>query len=207
MTHVDHAFPTSALNVNGANGASVDFFATTDCLIYAEVGVYLGDTAMKIADHLAGRGEIHLFDFDDRVNCAARRLRDGGHRNVITHSNSRLLLDSYNWSLMRLLAEHEEPIFDYVFIDGAHTWGHDALAFLLVDRLLRTGGYVDLDDYSWSLRHSPSMNPDAFPDIERLYTAEQIDEPQVALVVDLLVRRDPRYTEIVPDKIFRKDAP
>jgi predicted O-methyltransferase YrrM len=207
MMRVEHAFPTSALNVNGANSASVDFFATTDCLVYAEIGVYKGDTAMKIARHLAGRGEIHLFDFDDRVDRAARRLRGAGHRNVITHPNSRLLLDSYNWSLMHLLAAHDEPLFDYVFIDGAHTWSLDALAFLLVDRLLRSGGYVDFDDYSWSLRRSPSMNPHAFPDVERLYTAEQIDEPQVALIVDLLVRRDPRYTEIVPDKIFRKDAP
>jgi predicted O-methyltransferase YrrM len=207
MTLVAHAFPTSGLNVNAANGGTVDFFATTDCLVYAEVGVYEGDTAMSIARHLAGRGEIHLFDFDDRVSRAARRLRGAGHRNVITHPNSRLLLDSYNWTLMRVLAEHDEPFFDYVFLDGAHTWALDALAFLLVDRLLLPGGYLDFDDYTWSLRHSPSMNPTAFPDIERLYTTEQIDEPQVALVVDLLVRRDPRYTEVVPNKIFRKVAP
>jgi hypothetical protein len=51
------------------------------------------------------------------------------------------------------------------------------------------------------------MNPAAFPDVERLYTGEQIDEQQVALVVELLVRRDPRYKEIVPNKIFRKVAP
>ena len=207
MTLVAHAFPTSELNVSGANDGTVDFFATTNCLRYAEIGVYEGDTAMSIARHLAGRGEIHLFDFDDRVNHAARRLRGAGHRNVIAHPNSRLLLDSYNWSLMRVLAEHEEPVFDYVFLDGAHTWALDALAFLLVDRLLRPGGYLDFDDYTWSLRHSPSMNPAVFPDVDRLYTGEQIDEPQVALVVDLLVRRDPRYTEVIPNKIFRKVAP
>jgi hypothetical protein len=51
------------------------------------------------------------------------------------------------------------------------------------------------------------MNPAVFPDVERLYTGEQIDEPQVALVVDLLVRRDPRYTEVIPNKVFRKVAP
>jgi SAM-dependent methyltransferase len=107
---------------------------------------------------------------------------------------------------MHVLAAHEQPVFDYVFIDGSHTWAHDALAFLLVDRLLRPGGYADFDDYTWSLRHSPSMNPQAYPDVEQLYTDEQIDRPQVALVVDLLVRRDPRYAEVVPNKIFRKVA-
>jgi predicted O-methyltransferase YrrM len=206
VTLVKHTFPTSALNVAGANAGTVELFASTDCLIYGEVGVYEGDTAMSVAEHLAGRGEIHLFDFDDRVNAAAERLREAGHENVVAHPNSRLLLDSYNWSLMEMLAAGDGPVFDYVFIDGAHTWGLDALAFLLVDRLLRVGGYVDFDDYTWSLRNSPSMSPDAFPEVEQLYTAAQIDERQVALVVDLLVRRDPRYAEVVPNKVFRKDS-
>jgi predicted O-methyltransferase YrrM len=203
---VRQSFPTTALNVVGANDATVAFFATTDCEVYAEVGVYEGSTALGIADLLDGRGEIHLFDFADRVTPAARRLREAGHANVVEHANSRRLMDSYTWSLMHVLAAHTEPVFDYVFIDGAHTWGHDALAFLLVDRLLRPGGFVDFDDYGWSLRTSPSMNPQAFPEVEQLYTDEQIDRPQVALVVDLLVRRDPRYVEVVPNKIFRKDA-
>ncbi len=74
----------------------------------------------------------------------------------------------------------------------------------IADRLLAAGGYLDFDDYTWSLRHSPSMNPDAFPEIEQLYSDEQIDARQVALVVDLLVRPDTRYEEIVPNKVFRK---
>jgi predicted O-methyltransferase YrrM len=202
---VAHAFPTSALNVTGANAGTVEFFASTSCRSYAEIGVYEGDTALRVAELLSGEGEIHLFDFEDRVEPAARRMRRAGHRNVVAHPNSRRLLDSYNWSLMEVLAENEGPVFDYVFLDGAHTWALDALAFCLVDRLLRPGGYVDFDDYAWSLRGSPSMNPDVFPDVERLYTPEQIEQTQVALVVDLLVRRDPRYTEVVPTKVFRKE--
>ncbi len=115
------------------------------------------------------------------------------------------MLDSYNWSLMRMLEQSDgRPVFDYVFVDGAHTWAHDALAFLLVDRLLVPGGYVDFDDYRWSLRNSPSMNPQAFPDVEVLYSEEQIDSRQVALVVDLLVRPDSHYEELVENKVFRK---
>ena len=115
-------------------------------------------------------------------------------------------MDSYNWSLMRLLAKHDGPVFDYVFLDGAHTWALDALAFCLIDRLLIPGGYVDFDDYSWTLAGSPSMRPEVFPDVRRLYSDEQINQAQIALVADLLVRRDPRYSEVVPDKIFRKAA-
>src|ERR687893_48025 len=127
----------------------------------------------------------------------AARLRAAGHGNVCAHGNSRRLLDSYNWSLMAVLAEHPDPAFDYVFIDGAHTWAHDALAFLLADRLLVRGGYMDFDDYGWTLASSPSLNPAAFPEVAALYTEEQITTHQVALVVDLLVRRDERYEEVV----------
>lgn len=197
-------FPETDLNVAGPNARTVEFFATTGCERYAEIGVYKGDTAMGVADVLGGRGRLHLFDFADRLQPVVARLRAAGHANVVAHPNSRRLMDSYNWSLMEVLAAHDGPAFDYVFLDGAHTWAHDALAFALADRLLAPGGYLDFDDYTWSLGASPSMNPDAFPDVRELYTDAQIAARQVALVVDLLVRRDGRYEEVVADKVFRK---
>jgi predicted O-methyltransferase YrrM len=200
------AYPESDLKVDGPNQRTLEFFTATGCSRYAEIGVYKGDTALGVAAALDGAGEIHLFDYEDRVAPVAARLRAAGHGNVVAHPNSRRMMDSYNWSLMQVLAEHGAPVFDYVFLDGAHTWTHDALAFLLIDRLLVPGGYVDLDDYSWSLRNSPSMNPDVFPDVEQLYSPEQIDARQVALVVDLLVRPDGRYEELIPNRVFRKRA-
>lgn len=201
---VARAYPETDLNVDGPNDRTVDFFATTGCRRYAEIGVYKADTALAIAGVLRGEGEIHLFDYEDRVEAAVARLRAAGHENVVAHPNSRRLLDSYNWSLMRVLQEHGGRVFDYVFLDGAHTWAHDALAYVLADRLLAPGGYLDFDDYAWSLRGSPSMNPQVFPEVEQLYSDEQIDARQVALVVDLLVRPDGRYEEVVPNKVFRK---
>lgn len=201
------SYPTGELNVTGANSRTVEFFAASGCRTYAEIGVYEGDTALAIALSLDGAGELHLFDFEDRVEAVAARLRQEGHENVFAHANSRRLMDSYNWSLMQLLQDRKAPIFDYVFVDGAHTWAHDALAFFLIDRLLQPGGYIDFDDYAWTLRSSPSMNPAAFPEVEQLYTDDQIDTAQVALIVDLLVKLDPAYDEVVPNKIFRKRAP
>jgi predicted O-methyltransferase YrrM len=204
MKAVARAFPETALQVTGPNEQTVAFFAESGCSRYAEIGVYEGDTALAVADALAGSGEVHLFDFEERTQAVARRLRAAGHANVVEHPNSRRLLDSYNWSLMRMIeAAGGAPAFDYVFIDGSHTWAHDALAFLLVDRLLEPGGYVDFDDYGWTLRDSPSMNPAAFPEVRRLYSDEQIEEPQVRLVVELLVR-DRGYQEVVANRIFRK---
>jgi hypothetical protein len=201
---VARAFPESDLNVHGPNERTLASFAASGCRRYAEVGVYKGATAERVAELLDGDGELHLFDYADRVDPVVARLRAAGHRNVFAHPNSRRMLDSYNWSLMQVLAERRGPVFDYVFLDGAHTWIHDALAFTLIDRLLVPGGYVDFDDYHWTLRASPSMNPGAFPEVERLYSPEQIDARQVALVVDLLVRGSGDYDEIVPDNLFRK---
>ena len=207
MELVDSTCPALDLALGEANTQTVEFFKASGCRRFAEIGVYNVDTSRNIAEHLSREGEIHLFDFEDNVAAVASTLKAAGHENVVAHGNSRKLLDSYNWSLMRVLRDHPEPPFDYVFLDGAHTWALDALAFLLIDRLLADGGYLDFDDYWWTAARSPTMNPDAFPATSKLYTQEQIEERQVALVVDLLVRRDPSYEEVVENKIFRKRAP
>ena len=206
MQLAEQSYPVTDLAVAGPNLQTVEWIRRTGARDVAEIGVYRGYTSRAIAELLAGDGTLHLLDYTDRVVPVADALRADGHRNVLSVPNSRRLLDSYNWSLMRLIEEHEEPIFDYVFLDGAHTWAFDALAFLLVDRLLRPGGHVDFDDYRWTLANSPSMRPEVFPDVQRLYSDEQIERAQVGLVVDLLVRRDPRYEEVCPDKVFRKCA-
>lgn len=207
MELVDQTCPPADPALGRSNRTTIDFFKASGCTRFAEIGVYKGDTTRLIAEHLAGKGQIHLFDFYDTVADVTASLKAEGYENVVPHANSRKLLDSYNWSLMRLLREQHEPVFDYAFLDGAHTWGFDALAFFLLDRLLVDGGYLDFDDYWWTAGSSPTMNPEAFPPTSKLYTQEQIDERQVALVVDLLVRRDPRYEEVVENKIFRKIAP
>jgi predicted O-methyltransferase YrrM len=201
---VEESYPSSGLAVDGPNNNTLEFFNASGASIYAEVGVYQGDTTLAIAEALGGRGEIHLFDFADKPQPVARRLKKAGHGNVVCHPNSRKIMDSYNWSLMELLRDRGEPLFDYVFLDGAHTWAADALAFLLIDRLLKPGGWIEFDDYHWTIENSPSMNPRAFPSVARLYTDEQMRAPQIKLVVDLLVRPDRRYKEVEENRLFRK---
>jgi predicted O-methyltransferase YrrM len=201
---VRQSFTEGTLAVEGPNERTVACVREFGCRAYAEIGVYLGATAQEVAEVLGGEGELHLFDYADRLRPVVERLRALGHGNVVAHPNSRKVLDSYNWSLMKLLRDGGGARFDYVFLDGAHTWALDALAFLLVDRLLVPGGYVDFDDYPWTLARSPSMNPRTFPPTSRLYTQEQIEARQVALVIDVLVRPDGRWEEIVENKVFRK---
>jgi predicted O-methyltransferase YrrM len=172
--------------------------------VYAEIGIAVGGTVCEIARVLPAKSEIYLFDYYDKVANVKQALLKQGYSAVRGYGNSYKLRDSYNWSLMKLLKEHEQPIFDYVYIDGMHTWEMDGFAFLLIDKLLKPGGFIDFDDYDWTLRKSPTLNPTLFPLTSKLYTEEQIDIPGIKLVVDLLVRRNSNYIEVVKDKIFQK---
>lgn len=200
----EHQVP-DVLNVPEPNTATIELVRSSDARVVAEVGIYEGATSEGISRVLAERGgTLHLFDFDDRVDLVASRLQGPGHARIVRHGNSRRILDSYNWTLGRLLDLPDPPRFDYVFIDGAHLWGIDALTFFLADRLLAPGGIMDFDDYDWSLASSATMNPDVLPVTADLHSREQIDVAQVRLIVDRLVRPDPRYEEILPNKAFRK---
>ena len=106
---------------------------------------------------------------------------------------------SYTWELMHLIEEatvsgHCIPRFDFVFIDGAHTWETDACAFFLVAKLLRPGGWILFDDLKWTLENSPSLSQDqhvkALPDDVR-------KTPHVERIVTLLVAQSPEFQDIV----------
>lgn len=71
-----------------------------------------------------------------------------GFNNIKTFGSSYKKLDSYNWHLLSLWQNYKQPIFDYVFLDGAHSFPVDALAFFLIDMLLKKGGIIDFDDYN-----------------------------------------------------------
>ena len=193
----------SSINLE-PNVKTMAFLASTESRTIAEIGVDQGATSEAILTWLDGRGVLHLFDFEDTLSRVAKRLRAKGLTNFVTHGNSRRILDSYNWSLMKLLQDSPAPLFDYVYLDGAHTWAIDAPAFFLVDLLLPPGAYIDFDDYDWTIDGSPTVNPRVYPRMREMYTDEQMHTMQVASIVELLVRRAGRYEEVVPNKIFRK---
>ncbi len=172
---------------------------------YAELGVYNADTAKHVCE-LFPNCTLYLFDFDDTIDQAKVKL--SAYQNKIHYfGNSQRYNDSYNWQLLKLIGSNSgRPIFDYVFLDGAHTVAVDALSFFLSDRLLRIGGYLDFDDYNWRLRGS-SLDPELVNVIADQYTEEQIDAYQVRLIVDELVRRTLGYDEVVENKVFCKTKP
>jgi predicted O-methyltransferase YrrM len=97
---------------------------------------------------------------------------------------------SYNWRLMKMLEEDPSPRFDLCYLDGAHDWYVDGLAFFLVDRLLRPGGWIVFDDLEWTYAGSPSMREHT-----KGMPEEELTTPQVRKVYELLVRTHPAYGE------------
>ena len=119
----------------------------------------------------------------DPVRAVADR-QSGSCRTALTSSTSR---PATPWFLHDKLREQLrdnaiEPLYDFVFIDGAHTWDADALAFELVDRLLKPGGWILLDDLDWTL-------DDRWPDVPEYQKAI----PQIRSVWELLALTNPQY--------------
>ena len=103
---------------------------------------------------------------------------------------------SYNWELMRLIQGQRDghttmPLFDFVFIDGAHSWEVDGLAFFLADKLLRPGGWVLFDDVHWTMGASPTLRN---TERVRALSEEERQTPQVMRVFSLLTMQHPDYT-------------
>ncbi|HUF10570.1 MAG TPA: class I SAM-dependent methyltransferase [Rhodothermales bacterium] len=97
---------------------------------------------------------------------------------------------SYTWRLMKFLEEDPSARFDLCYVDGAHSWFVDALAFFLVDRLLKPGGWIIFDDLDWSYATSPSLK-----NLEwvRNMPPEEQETAQIRKIYELLVKAHPNY--------------
>ncbi|MEQ6121096.1 class I SAM-dependent methyltransferase [Reichenbachiella sp. MALMAid0571] len=104
---------------------------------------------------------------------------------------------SYNWELMKLIERQTEngvctPLFDFCYLDGAHSLEIDGCAFMLVDKLLKPGAYIIFDDLLWSYAESPSLKKTDF--VKNLPEDERIT-PQIKKLFDLVVTQNPNYTD------------
>jgi predicted O-methyltransferase YrrM len=109
---------------------------------------------------------------------------------------------SYTWFLKEQVqarsdaAGNCEPLYDLCYLDGSKNLNVDGLAVVLVERLLRTGGWLLMDDLEWTYRRNPWIEPvgDGRP-LGPLSDAER-DEPHLRAVFELLVKGHPSFTRL-----------
>jgi hypothetical protein len=107
---------------------------------------------------------------------------------------------SYTWWLKgQVEANSDEegnrrPDNDFCYLDGAHNWTIDGVSAVLVERLLRPGGWLLLDDLGWThagIRAWPGQGPDDL----HLSRAEQ-RAPHMRAIFDLIVRQHSSFTQL-----------
>lgn len=105
---------------------------------------------------------------------------------------------SYSWWLKNEIQERSDPagncpaVYDFCLLDGSHDWHIDGLSVLLVERLLRPGAWLALDDLDWSYARSGVARP---PNL----SAEEIATPHVQEIFDVLLRPHPSFTQFRVD--------
>lgn len=101
---------------------------------------------------------------------------------------------SYSWWLKEQVqarsdaAGNCDPAYDFVLLDGSHDWHIDGLSVVLVERLMRTGAWLALDDLDWSYARSGVERP---PNL----SADEIAVPHVREIFDVLLRPHPAFSE------------
>jgi len=97
---------------------------------------------------------------------------------------------SYLWRMMRFLEQQPTQRFDLCYLDGAHNWFVDGFAFYLVDKLLKPGGWIILDDLDFCYDNSHAMRgTDALAAMPK----EERECLQLRKVWELLIKTQPGY--------------
>lgn len=103
---------------------------------------------------------------------------------------------SYNWHLHNHWEEYLDNKFDLIFLDGAHNWEVDALAFFLGSQILNVGGWFVFDDIYWSYASSPSLKNT--PRVQAM-SALMRETQQVRSIWEKLVLPNPRFANFRDD--------
>lgn len=121
--------------------------------VSVEVGLAFGTSALYICEALTKTGKTRHYVIDpfqmypdSYGGIGLNNLKRAGFENIVefidkpSHQGL-VLLDSQNVKA------------DFAFIDGWHTFDYTLVDFFLVDKILKVGGIVILDDSDWPAVH------------------------------------------------------
>ena len=169
-----------------------------------ELGTAHGVSAVYMAAALEanGHGRVTTVDFEGSgwADPSPEELvaRAGlSHRVEIVRRYS-----SYTWFLKEKIKERTgdgvcEPLYDFCYLDGCKNWTIDGLAVFLVEKLLRPGGWLLMDDLGWSYGEQGSRDGREACDgiANRSMTAAELAEPHLMAIFELLVKQHPAFED------------
>lgn len=168
-----------------------------------ELGFAHGVSSLYMAAALdeTKRGRIDSVDLEDSANRPPTLEELADRLALAPYIHVHREKSSYTWFLKKKIEEQTrdgvcEPCFDLVFIDGPKDWTVDGAAFFMADKLLRPGGWLMFDDYSWSYRAHQRETGNTYT---RGYVWPHMSEdefatPQVKAIFHLLVQQHPAYS-------------
>lgn len=167
-----------------------------------ELGTAHGVSAAYIAAALDANGDGHLTSVDSshftwRHPTPAELLEATGLHDRVSLDRS---YSTYTWFLKEQVdarsddAGNCEPLYDFCFLDGQKNWTVDGLAVVLIQKLLRPGGWLLLDDLGWTYSALTTRHH-YWTDVAALSERERT-EPHLRAVFELIVKQDPRFTEL-----------
>ena len=131
---------------------------------------------------------------DPSIETLLARTGLGNYVSVVREQNS------YTWFLKNQIEKHSHsgvctPIYDFCFIDGSKNWTIDGFAFFLIDKLLRSGGWILFDHLNWTYKGKLDRGQDISDGISiRQMSDDEVNTPHVALIFKLLVMQNPHYS-------------
>lgn len=159
-----------------------------------ELGFYHGSSSCYIAAAMQENGVGHLTTIDrtdalDLKPTIHDLLENLGFEDYVTPVVAE---KSYNWELMKIIENNSygnslEPLYDFCFIDGAHSWETDGFAFLLCSKLLKPGGWILFDDMGFRFNDTIENQEEATSEYLASLTEEEKHTPQIEKVFLLLV--------------------
>jgi predicted O-methyltransferase YrrM len=165
-----------------------NFIIQHDVKDILEIGFFHGKSSAYFAAILEDLGRGHLVTIDRDT----ARQRDPNIENVLStlklaHRVTPIYADrSYTWEMAKMIGTQPRPEFDLCYFDGDHLWDGTGFGFMLVDVLLRPGGWIIFDDLKWTI-DGASKGRGKVPRSWQACSSDEKASPAVRMVFDLLV--------------------
>jgi predicted O-methyltransferase YrrM len=180
--HIRRTRPTEVLELGSAHGVGTAYMAAA----------------------LAANGSGHITTVDygaadfDPAPLATLERAGLAERATIVHDHS-----SYNWYLAQAVREATDahgnvtPSVDFCYLDGSKNFSVDGLAAVLVEKLLRPGGWLLMDDLEWTYDSNPWIAPSGDGKPFAPLSQSERTEPNLLAVFELIVSQMPSMTQLI----------